>query len=321
MNVSTSTFSASRVRMCLSGFVVAILLSMASQLRAATGGSISGIVADSSGAVIPGAGLSLVAADQRTIDRAFSDARGAYQFSNLPAGHYGLTISATGFMTQQKVGLTVDADSALRVNATLSVGTRSDTVTVTTDGNIEVETIATYLGDVVSSAQMTSLPLNGRSYTDLLAILPGVAPISTLTPSSVIMAGVTGSLNPSGDLNPGNLSIHGQRESSNGFLVNGIDVQEHMNGGTSIIPKLDSIEEFRTLTNSFDSEYGNYNGAMVTVISKRGSDTIHGDVFEFFRNTALDAKGYFDPTRSTFNQNQFGGTIGGPLGGPVRRKK
>jgi hypothetical protein len=86
-----------------------------------------------------------------------------------------------------------------------------------------------------------------------------------------------------------------------------------MNGGTSIIPNLDSIEEFRVMTNNFDPEYGNYNGGVVTVVSKSGSDTIHGDAFEFFRNTTLDAKGYFDPTRSAFNQNQFGGTIGGPV--------
>jgi hypothetical protein len=125
---------------------------------------------------------------------------------------------------------------------------------------VQVDTIATHLGEVVSGEQLTALPLNGRSYTDLLAIQPGVAPISTLLPSSVVMAGATGSLEPSGDLNPGNLSINGQRESSNGFLVDGIDVQEHMNGETSIIPNLDSIDEFRVLTTNFDSEYGNYNG-------------------------------------------------------------
>jgi hypothetical protein len=178
---------------------------------------------------------------------------------------------------------------------------------------VEVDAISTHLGEVISSEQMTALPLNGRSFTDLLAIQPGVAPISTLLPSSVIMAGVTGSIDPSGDENPGNLSINGQRESSNGFVVNGIDVQEHMNGGASIIPNLDSIEEFRVLTNNFDPEYGNYNGGVVTVVSKQGGNNLHGDAFEFFRNTALDARGYFDPTRSPFNQNQFGGTIGGPV--------
>jgi hypothetical protein len=285
------------------------------QAFAATGGSISGSVKDPSGAVIPGADLCLVNTSQQTIYRAVSDKQGIYAFPNLPVGHYDLTISATGFTTQRRTNLTVDADSALRVDVTLAIGTRSDAVTVSTDtsSGVEVDTIATHLGEVISSSQMTALPLNGRSYTDLLAIQPGVAPISTLLPSSVIMAGVTGSLDPSGYLNPGNLSIDGQRESSNGFMVNGIDVQEHMNGGTSIIPNLDSIEEFRALTNNFDPEYGNYNGGMVTVISKQGSNALHGDAFEFLRNTALDARGYFDPTRSAFRQNQFGVTAGGPV--------
>ena len=287
-------------------------------LRAATGGSISGTVRDASGAVILRAALTLVNSAQQTTYRAVTDDEGLYSFPNLPVGHYDLTISADGFQIQRKTNLTVDTDSALRVDATLDVGVRSEAVTVSVEGTgVEVDTIATHLGEVVSSSQMTSLPLNGRSYTDLLAIQPGVAPISTLLPSSVIMAGVTGSIDPSGDENPGNLSINGQRESSNGFIVNGIDVQEHMNGGTSIVPNIDSMEEFRVLTNNFDPEYGNYNGGIVTVISKGGTNGFHGDAFEFLRNTALDARGYFDPTRSAFRQNQFGGT----LGGPVKRDK
>jgi len=99
--------------------------------------------------------------------------------------------------------------------------------------------------------------------------------------------------------------------------VDGIDVQEHMNGGTSIVPNLDSIDEFRVLTNNFDPEYGNYNGGMVTVVTKSGSDSFHGNAFEFSRNTNLDARGYFDPSRAAFRQNQFGGT----LGGPIKRQK
>ena len=314
MPASKSIFAAVCNTQALSGLAGAFFLICAMHLAAATGGSISGTVADPSGAVISGAAVSLINTSQRTIYRAVSNKQGAYSFPNLPVGQYDLNVSAKGFSTQRRANLTVDADSALRVDATVAVGTRSDTVTVSADAGsgVEVDTIATHLGEVISSSQMTALPLNGRSYTDLLAIQPGVAPISTLLPSSVIMAGVTGSLDPSGDLNPGNLSINGQRESSNGFIVNGIDVQEHMNGGTSIIPNLDSIEEFRVTTNNFDPEYGNYNGGMVTVISKRGSNALHGDAFEFLRNTALDARGYFDPTRSAFKQNQFGGTAGGP---------
>src|SRR3979490_621356 len=122
----------------------------------------------------------------------------------------------------------------------------------------------------------------------------------------IIMAWFTGAINPSGELNPGNGSINGQRESANGFVVNGGSVQEHMNGGTSIVPNLDSIAEFRVLTNNFDAEYGNYNGGIVNVVTKSGSDMFHGDAFEFLRNTALDSKGYFSDTKASFNQNQFG---------------
>src|ERR1700733_10517380 len=282
-------------------------------LYAATGGGISGTVLDPSGAAVAGATLPLVNSAQQTTYDPLSDKQGLYSFPNLPVSHYDLTISAPGFSTQRKTNLTVDTDSALRVDVGLVIGAQTDSVLVTSSTAVRVDTVATHLGEVISGSQMTALPLNGRSYTDLLAIQPGVAPISTLLPSSVIMAGVTGSIDPSGDENPGNLSINGQRESSNGFMVNGIDVQEHMNGGTSIIPNLDSMEEFRVLTNNFDSEYGNYNGGMVTVVTKGGSNVLHGNAFEFFRNTALDARGYFDPTRSTFKQNQFGGSVGGPI--------
>jgi hypothetical protein len=181
------------------------------------------------------------------------------------------------------------------------------------DVQTQVDTVQTHLGEVVGAQQIEGLPLNGRSYTDLLAIQPGVIPVTTLTSTSVIMAGVTGTINPSGDLNPGNVSINGQRESANGFMVNGVDVQEHMNGGTSVIPNLDSIQEFRVLTNNFDPEYGNYNGGMVNVVTKSGSNAFHGDAFEFLRNTDLDARNFFASTRGAYQQNQPGGTIGGPI--------
>jgi hypothetical protein len=298
---------------CLLFLSVGLLVLAGTPIYAASGGGISGTVADPTGAVIVGATLKLVNTAQQTVWQAVSDNQGLYSFPNIPVGDYDLTITAAGFTAQKKTGIPVDTDSATRLDLVLAVGSLSDAVTVTADSGVQIETTATHLGEVVSGTQMTALPLNGRSYTDLLAIQPGVAPISTLTPSSVIMAGVTGSLNPSGDLNPGNLAINGQRESANGFLVNGIDVQEHMNGGTSIIPNLDSIDQFRVLTNNFDPEYGNYNGGMITVVSKSGAGKLHGEVFEFLRNTDLDARGYFDPTRSTFRQNQFGGTAGGPV--------
>jgi carboxypeptidase family protein len=285
-------------------------------LWAAANGSLSGTLRDPSGGVVTGAAITLVNTAIKTEFAAICNGQGFYSFPSLPVGHYDITVAAAGFKTQKKTNLTIDTDAALTLDFVLQVGQQSETVVVTaTDASTEaqVDTKSTHLGELVTGRQMTALPLNGRSFTDLLSIQPGVIPITTLLPNSVIMAGVTGGLSPSGDLNPGNLSIDGQRESSNGFMVNGIDAQEHMNGGTSIVPDLDSIDEFRVLTDNFDPEYGNYNGGMVTVITKSGSDSFHGNAFEFLRNTDLDARGYFDPSRAAFRQNQFGGTLGGPI--------
>ena len=314
----------SSAKTCIRFGFVRILLSAALVLLvcapfargAVSDGSISGTLKDPTGAVIPHATITLVNAALRSQYKTVSNGQGFYSFPTLTVGDYALTIEAAGFKTQTKTNLSVDADAALRVDAVLTLGQQSDSVTVEATAAVtetQVDTVSTHLGELVSGQQMTALPLNGRSYTDLLPIQPGVAPVSTLLPNSVIMAGVTGGLSPSGDLNPGNLSIDGQRESSNGFLVDGIDVQEHMNGGTSIVENLDSVDEFRVLTNNFDPEYGNYNGGMVTVITKSGSDAFHGNAFEFMRNTALDARGYFDASREPFRQNQFGGTLGGPV--------
>jgi len=292
------------------------LAAITATVWAAANGSLSGTIRDPSGAVVPGASVTLVNSALKTQYKTTTDAQGFYSFPTLPVGTYDLTVQSTGFKTQQKTGLAIDTDSALTVDISLQMGEGSQTVTVAANAattEAQVDTVSTHLGELVTGQQMRALPLNGRSYTDLLPIQPGVIPVTTLQPNSVIMAGVTGAIDPSGDLNPGNLSIDGQRESANGFLVNGIDVQEHMNGGTSIVPNLDSIDEFRVLTNNFDPEYGNYNGGMVTVITKSGSNSFHGDGFEFLRNTALDARGYFDPSRPAFRQNQFGGTLGGPV--------
>jgi hypothetical protein len=300
--------------------MLGLILLSAAAAWGLSGGSLSGVIRDVSGSVVPGAALTLVNRSLQTEFKAVSDAQGHYSFPAVPVGRYDLTVEARGFQAEKKTGVAVDADAAVTLDLELQVEGTSSEITVSASAeNVDTqpEKISTHLGEVVPAKQVEAIPLNGRSYTDLLAIQPGVSPVTTLTPTSVIMAGVTGTINPSGDANPGNVSIDGQRESANGFMVDGTDVQEHMNGGTSVIPNLDSIDEFRVLTNNFDPEYGNYNGGMINVITKSGSNAFHGDAFEFLRNTSLDAKNFFDTTRGAFRQNQFGGV----LGGPVRKDK
>src|SRR4051812_14524398 len=292
--------------------VIFSMLAIPTVASAQAGGSISGTIKDSSGGVIPGATVTLTNTAIGTAFMAVTDAQGLYSFPNVPVGRYDLAITLDGFKPLKRPGLAVDINSRVQVDVTLEVGTLTETVTVTAD-TVYVETASTQIGEVVPAATMTTLSLNGRSFTDLLAIQPGVIPVTTMQADSIIMAGVTGAVAPSGQLNPGNMSISGQRESANSFLVNGSDVQERMNGGTSIVPNLDSVDQFRVLTSNFDPQYGNYNGGIVTVITKSGSDVFHGSGFDFVRNTALDKRNYFSPERAEFRQQQPGGTIGGPL--------
>ena len=140
-----------------------------------------------------------------------------------------------------------------------------------------------------------------------------MAPATTIQPNSVIMTGVNTSIAPSGDLNPGNISISGMREYANGFTLNGSNVEESVNMGAAVIPNLDSIAEFRILTSNFDAEYGDYSGGQIIVVTKSGGNQLHGGAFEFLRNTDLDSRNFFSADRAKYVQNQFGGTVGGPI--------
>lgn len=282
---------------------------------ASVGGSISGTVKDPSGSVIPNAAVILQEANTGLTYRAHTDGSGDYTFPVLPVGEYVLVVQAPGFRGYERKEINLDANAALKLNASLEVGRLDQSVTVN-DSTLHAETTSTQTGQVISGRQMTAVPLDGRAYTDLLALQPGVAPETAIMSSTVQDVGAT-ILNPSGTLNPGNLSVNGQRETANYFGVNGSDVEEDVNAGTAVIPNLDAIAEFRIVTGNFDAEYGEYSGGRISVVTKSGNNALHGNAFEFLRNTNLDARNYFSPERGTFRQNQFGGT----LGGPIRRDK
>jgi len=290
-------------------FGILLVLSMCAW--ASITGSISGVVTDSSGAVIPNAQVVAIHTQTGVRTTVTTDAKGFYSLPTLPIGTYDLEITQVGFKTFRQTGVVIDANSALRADASLTVGTASEKIEVSTD-SVHVETESTQMGEVISGKTMTAVPLNGRAFTDLLALQPGVSPYTSIDTG---MAGIN-DRPVDGGLNSGTQSVNGQREASNGFMVNGSNVGEGKTNGTSIIPNLDSISEFRIITNNFDAEYGNYSGGQINVVTKSGSNSFHGSGFEFLRNTALDAKNYFagptDPT-PVYRQNQFGGTFGGPL--------
>jgi len=293
-------------------FIAAWFLVSVIPAVADTGGSVSGTVKDSSAGAIPNVAVTIRNVDTSVPQKVNTNADGYYVFPTLPVGRYEIEITSDGFKPYKRTGLVIDVNTKLQADVTLEVGERSEQILVS-ESAVHVETESSQMGEVVAGTVITAVALNGRSFTDLMSLQPGIVPMSTQLPDSIVMAGAQVAIAPSGGLNPGNQSISGQREEANGFMVKGGDVKEMMNGGTSIVPNLDSISEFRILTNNFDAEYGNYSGGVINVVTKSGANQVHGSAFEFLRNTVLDAKNFFSPERGVFQQNQFGGTLGGPI--------
>ena len=271
--------------------------------------SMAGVVHDKTGAVIPGALVTLRRANTDAVLSTRTDDQGAFSIELSEPGVYLVDVSASGFTAYKAQATMTSAEPTVNLDIALAVSGNMQTVEVTADA-LEAETTSTQLGEALDTKKIEGVPLNGRSFTDLMAVQPGIVPQNTAQPGAVIMTGVA-STPPSGDANPGNLSISGQREYSNGFRVNGSDVEEDVNMGTSIVPNLDSIDSFRVLTSNFDAEYGNSSGGQVQVTTKIGTAQMHGSAFEFLRNTELDARNYFSQDRAAYRQNQFGGTLGG----------
>jgi hypothetical protein len=300
--------------------LTAVLICISAPLLADVNGTIRGVVTDATGASVPGASVTLKNSVTGFTRHATTDASGAYEFLAVPVGtDYSVQIEFTGFEVSTQSGIALDANQNYLANFQLVVGSLSQKVEVTA-ASAQVETTSMQMGDVIGSTKMTDLPLNGRSYLDLLGLQAGVVPISSGTePADRTVSGTIG--------NAGYFSVNGNREAANAFLVNGGDVEEGRLNGASVVPTLDSLEEFRLLTNSFDAEYGRFSGGVVNAVTKSGTNSVHGTVFEFVRNNDFDSRKFFEanqfnPTtgqeipgsaRGSFKQNQFGFAFGGPL--------
>ncbi|HWA96152.1 MAG TPA: TonB-dependent receptor [Terracidiphilus sp.] len=269
----------------------------------------SGVVHDPSGAVIPSAHVTATETATGVAHEGTADEAGVYRME-LPAGTYRLRVTANGFQTLESNGVAVHAAVPTH-DVVLQLAIQEETVEVT-GTNDSMDVAATQVGGSVSQEKLIAMPVNGRGFTDLLGLQAGVIPQSSKQSNAVVMSGCT-SAPPSGDLNPGDMSVSGQRETANGFLVNGSSVEEDFNNFASVLPNLDSIAEFQVLTSNFNAEYGNFSGGQILVHTKSGTNNLHGSAFEFFRNTNFDATNYLGRERAAYDRHQFGGTLGGKL--------
>jgi Carboxypeptidase regulatory-like domain len=278
--------------------LLAILVSGVASF-AQTTGTLRGTVKDPSGAVIPGATVTATQEGTNVARKTPSDQSGDYEFAVLPVGRYTLQTEAPGFNTAIQKDIEVTLGHVIVVDVEMQLGQTVQVVTAEAAAPL-VETTSTQLGAVMNSRAVVELPLNTRDTYELLQLQPGV--------QSQTGAGLF-----YGSDDPGSVSVNGGRGRSNNFMVNGGDANDQFANLPAIEPSPDTIQEFRVLTNTFDAEFGRNSGSVVDVVTKSGTNEFHGDVYEFFRNTVLDARGFFDTVRPDLHQNQFGGTLGGPI--------
>ena len=279
--------------------------------QSASTGAISGIVKDTSGAVIAGASVTLTNIATGTARTVATDGTGSFTFSLLPPGDYQAVFTAQGFKVATTGPVKVHVTETTVVNITMEVGAQAQTVTVNSSAEV-LQTQDTTLGGLVGSKEVTELPLATRNYTQILALFPGVV----------------GNVNNANTLGRGSLDVvaSGNTQYSNSYQMDGADINNYHSDTASdyggaragiAIPNPDAIQEFKVQTSMYDASYGRTSGANVDVVTKSGANDFHGDVFEFLRNTDLDANDFFlkraGRPRPVLDQNQFGGTFGGPI--------
>lgn len=264
-------------------------------------GNIRGTVTDPSGAVVVGAAVTARQTETGLSRETITDRSGSYVLLELPVGHYHLQVEAKGFQEYLQDGITLNVNETASVSPHLALGSEKQQVLVRADAEL-IEPTVTSMGKVVEQQELEDLPLNGRNFSQLGLLQPGVVP---LTPG---IAEAGGSLR-----NGQAYAVNGQRPESNNFLIDGANNFNGVDGGFVLKPPVDAIAEFRIITHSANAEFGNALGSTTNLITRSGTNQLHGTLWEFFRNDALDANNYFALTKEPLKQNQFGGTMGGPI--------
>jgi hypothetical protein len=264
-------------------------------------GSVRGTVVDPSGAVVSNASVTATQVETGLTRTVQSDSQGAYIFVELPVGHYRLETEAKGFEKYVQRGISLDVNQTATVAIRLTVGVATQQVEVRADAQV-IENTVTSLGKTVEEREVLDLPLNGRNFSQLGLLQPGVVPI---TPG---LAEAGGSLR-----NGQAYAVNGQRPESNNFLIDGADNFNGVDAGYVLQPPIDAIAEFRILTHSANAEFGHSSGSTTNIITRSGTNRFHGAAWDFLRNDAMDAKSFFAQDTEPLKRNQFGGTVGGPI--------
>jgi Carboxypeptidase regulatory-like domain/TonB-dependent Receptor Plug Domain len=289
------------LRLVLASFLA--IAGFVSPLHAqATGGSLSGTVKDGTGAVMPGVTVVIVNTDTSLTRTVITDAGGRYVAADLPPGPYSVKATLEGFTTVLRSGITMTVGRDAVADLQMSLGKLADEVTVVAEAKT-VDTRTASTGGLISTVQIEGLPLNGRSFVELANLTPGVQLTQTGGQSTSTGLGAK-------------LSVNGSRYTANLFTLDGTSLNDQFSQAGSAsgnVLGVEAVREFQVLTNSFSAEYGHHTGGVINAATKSGTNSLHGSVFEFHRDDALDAKNYFDARQPPFARNQFGYSIGGPI--------
>jgi outer membrane receptor protein involved in Fe transport len=292
-----------RINFTVGVFALFLCLTCGVNVFAQSTATLTGTVTDPQGAIVPGAKVT-VRSQATGIERtAQTGEDGNYQIASLPPGVYTVEVQAQGFQTQTASGLVVEVARTVAQNFQLTVGSVSQTVTVVSDTPV-VETATTSVGQVIDQKTVQEIPLNGRHMVDLGLLVPGTVAPNPAT--GFLTAPIRGQ---------GSLAFNtaGQREDTTNYQINGINLNDMVQNQITFQPSISTIQEFKVDNSTFSAEYGRNSGAIVNVATRSGTNAFHGELFEFFRNEALDARNFFDLKKPPFKRNQYGLSLGGPV--------
>jgi len=264
-------------------------------------GSVTGHVSDPSGATIPGASVAVTNFGTGVAAQTSTNADGYYTVPFLAPGDYGINVSKEGFKTASRSPVKLDVNQIARIDFSLTLGAQSEHVDVTSTAAPLVQSETAVVGQVIGERTVVDLPLNGRNFTQLTTLTPGAytAASTSFVRGSTVIA-------------------NGMRTSNTVFAVNGINTTDQDFEGTANLPPPDAIQEFKVQTNDLEAQYG-LGGAVINVELRSGTNTFHGSLYEFLRYDKLDARNFFALSKSQLRQNQFGGTLGGPIVREIQR--